>query len=51
MSKILRRQMQLSDLSKQSRFGLFVDLSDPLPLVYDWLNSRFANVPGVPVQA
>jgi len=41
LTKILRRQVRMSDLSKQSRYGMFVDFSDPFPYIYDWLSSTF----------
>lgn len=41
--KILRRQLRSSEISRQSLYGMFVDFSDPLPLVYDMLKN---SLPG-----
>lgn len=37
--KLLRRQIKPTGLSRQSLYGMFVDFSDPLPLIYDALKS------------
>jgi biotin carboxylase len=43
MARILRRQMRMSDVSTQNRYGMVVEVSDPIPfasIVYDWLKSK-----------